>query len=190
MAVETQLPFCLPHEWLHHLSSRDPASWCSAPPEIEEQTMEWARRVRLSEPGPPVAPLSVWGDTTPFHTVDSVMLLLWCSLSTEHWRRWWICLLAKSQLCRCGCSGMHTLDRIWAVICWSLQCFIAGRFPSRDHMGEEFKDHWRQSQAGKPLRLRGAVLQFRGDWPWLSYVFQVATHASTAACFLCRGSMS
>ena len=116
MAVETPLPFCLPHEWLHHLSSEDPASWCSASPEIEEQAMEWTRRVHLSEPGPPVAPLSVWGDTAPFHTVDSVMLLLWGSLSTEHWRWWWICLLAKSQLCRCGCSGMHTMDRIWAVI--------------------------------------------------------------------------
>ena len=108
----------------------------------------------------------------------TTLIVTSCRCSQEGIRRW-----------SPRCSGMHTLDRIWAVICWSLQCFIAGRFPSRDHMGEEFKDHWRQSQAGKPLRLRGAVLQFRGDWPWLSYVFQVATHASTAACFLCRGSM-
>jgi hypothetical protein len=82
MAVETPLPFCLPHEWLHHLPSEDPDSWCSAPPEIEEQTMEWTRRVHLSELGPPVAPRSVWGDTAPFHTVDSVMLLLWGSLAS------------------------------------------------------------------------------------------------------------
>ena len=30
---------------------------------------------------------------------------------------------------------------------------------------------------------------FRGDWPWLSSVFQIAAHSSAEACFLCRGRM-
>ena len=189
VAVEMSVPFCLPHEWLHHLSAEGPASWCQAPTEIKEQVAEWKHRVRLSEDGPPVAPLSVWGDTAPFHNVDSVMLLLWGSLSSEHWRRWWICLLAKSQLCQCGCSGIHTMDSIWEIIGWSLRSLVAGVFPSHDHLGNELQNEWRKSRAGQPLRLRGAMLQFRGDWPWLSHVVQVSTHGSTAACFLCRGSM-
>jgi hypothetical protein len=185
MAVETPLPFCLPHEWLHHLSSEDLASWCSAPPEIEEQTMEWTRRVHLSEPGPPVAPLSVWGDTAPFHTVDSVMLLLWGSLSTEHWRRWWICLLAKSQLCRCGCSGMRTAGSHLGSHMLEPTVLHCRSVPFSGSHGRGVQGSLATESSWQAL----AFTRCCAAVPRVSYVFQVALHASTAACFLCRGSM-
>ena len=38
---------------------------------------------------------------------------------------------------------------------------------------------------GRSLGIRAACLQFRGDWPWLSAVFAIATHMSNELCFLC-----
>ncbi len=97
--------------------------------------------------------------------------------------------MTKSSLCECECGGRHSLDAFWAVVGWSLRSLAAGVWPSRDHLGRDWADEYRSSRAGAPLRLRGACLQFRGDWPWLSGVFGLSYHSNTAACFLCHGRM-
>ena len=159
-------------------------------PEVAKQLEQWKGRVECSEEGPPVSAINIWGDTAPFHTgEDSVLLLLWGCMAPALCKRWWITLLTKPRICQCGCNGRHTLDRIWKIVGWSLRALIAGVFPSTDHEGHAFRDEWRRSRAGTPLRLRGACLQFRGDWPWLSYVFGLAYHSNRSACFLCRGLM-
>ena len=185
-----RVPMLLPHEFLNHLGEGKTEQYTSTSREISERLRDWKVRTNCATQGPPIAPLSVWGDTAPFnHGHDSVLLLLWSGLG-EQWRRRWIALLTKGSLCQCGCGGLHTLDHIWSVVAWSLRALAVGTFPATDHLDQPFVDDpWRSQRAGSPLALRGAVLMFRGDWPWLSSVFQIAYHSNAEACFLCRGRM-
>ena len=190
-SVLTEVPFCLPHEWLHFLAEgTDLKSWTRHPPEYEQKLREWEARTRSCVQTTPLVAMSIWGDTAPFHSgQDSVLLLLWSSACENRGQRRWITLLTKSSLCQCGCGGLHTLDAVWAVIRWSLVALVVAKYPRLDHEGHPLEQQWRQDRAGSPLHLRAAVLQFRGDWPWLSYVFQLNTHANTKACFLCEGAL-
>ena len=185
------IPFNLPHEWLHTLAT-DPSLWTDDfTPEMQDQLRSWKVRMGFGEEERrPICSLAVWGDTAPYHTGrDSVLLLLWsCTSSSQaSGKRHWVTLVSKNTLCQCGCHGRHTLDALWRVIGWSLTVLVSGVFPNTDHVGHGFSGGWRMMLAGKPLRLLGACLQFRGDWPWLCHVFGLKTHASRDACFLCGG---
>lgn len=184
----SKLPFNLIHEWADRMSIDNLDKWVEHTPEVGRELDEWRGRVGCTQEGPPIAAFSIWGDTAPFHTgIDSVLLLLWSCLCPALIKRWWITMLPKSLICQCGCAGRHTLDKIWKVVEWSLRALQVGEFPKKDHENNDFQCEWRRERAGKPLRLRGGCVQFRGDWPWLSYVFSLAYHTNRDACFLCRG---
>lgn len=188
-SVDTWVPFNLPHEWLDALADTHD-NWVDYTPEMQGQIDDFMTRTSCPKEGPPLAAISVWGDTAPYHTGhDSIMLLLWSCLSASVAKRWWITVLSKASLCQCDCNGRHTLDAIWRIVGWSLSKLLSGIYPDRDHNNNEFTSDWRRDRATNPLKLRGACLQFRGDWPWLSYVFGLAYHSSKSACFLCRGLM-
>ena len=180
------VPMALPHEWLDFFVARDP-SMLTMTAEVAEEVRLWKERTRASETDQAIIPLSIWGDTAPFGHKghDSIMLCLWSSLSGAQKRRW-VALLPKTLMCQCGCSTLHTLDALWDVLAWSFRALAAGVYPTCDHRGRPFVgDDWRLAKAGQLMPYRGAVVMFRGDWPWLSTVFQVATHGSTHVCFLC-----
>ena len=67
---------------------------------------------------------------------------------------------------------------------------LLGLYPTHGHEGKELNNPWRRDRAGRRLPIRAGVLQFKGDWPWLSHIFKLSTHASHLACFLCKGTMS
>ena len=124
---EARVPIALPHEWLNFFGAEAAEHYTEPSLEISNMLHEWKVRTRCPTEGPPIAPLSVWGDTAPFHTGrDSVLLLLWSGLAGE-WRRRWITVLTKSSLCQCGCGGLHTLDAIWSIVAWSLRALASGR---------------------------------------------------------------
>ena len=66
---------------------------------------------------------------------------------------------------------------------WSCQTLARQEFPAERHDGQQWKvsDEVRESLAGKPLGLRGALLHIKGDWgdfshslgllPWSSNEF-------------------
>ena len=181
------VPFCLPHEWLADVAQADPQSWAANTDELRTVLDGWMRSVKAPEGDQIVAPITMWGDSAPFHTgTDSVNLLLWGGANKEG--RYWITVLPKSAFCRCGCNGHHTLDAVWHVVAWSMRCLLAGVYPSRDHAGHWLTDAWRVARSGQRLPVRGACVQFRGDWPWLSYCFSVNYSGNTFPCFLCSAS--
>ena len=184
------VPLALPHEHLQYLGANNVGKFTTPSGEMAVKLQEWRNITKVAEAGPPIAALSVWGDTAPFHTSkDNVLLLLWSCVSGDAWERRWVGVLTKNSLCQCGCAGLHTLDEVWRVLAWIFRAQASGVYPSVDHDGHAFVEPWRRDRAGNPMSLRGAVVMFRGDWPWLTSVFKLATHASTHACFLCNASM-
>ena len=182
------LPFCLPHEWLADMASADPEAWAASTPELQKVVEEWRQRVHApADDGKVIAPLTLWGDSAPYHTgTDSVDLLLWGGANKES--RNWITVISQAAMCRCGCGGKCTLVACWRVVNWSFQALLAGVYPLQDHEGNAFSEPWRIAKSGMDLPLRGACVQFRGDWPWLSYCFDVNYHSNKFPCFLCGAS--
>ena len=180
-------PFLLPHEWLHHLAEGHLDEWQKFPDVMGQRLEDWKRRASACEKGPPFTAISFWGDTAPFHTgQDSVLLLQWRCLAPEQIRRVWTTVINKNALCDCGCKGRHTIDAMWDVIGWSLNSLARGTFPHRDHLGAMLTHKWRSALAGKDLAMRAACLSFRGDWPWLSWVFGFPSHSANYFCFFVR----
>ena len=187
--VWTEVPFLLPHEWLSWLAQPDTSPWTNATREIEAALQSWKDRTHASSEGPPIAPISVWGDSAPIGAGhDSVLLVLWRSTGMSQWQRRWITLLTKNSMCQCGCGGLHTLDEVWRVIGWSFRALASGVYPQVSHDGFPLTEAWRRHRSGELMPMRGAVIQFRGDWQWLSYCFNVAYASNTDCCFMCRGS--
>ena len=56
--------------------------------------------------------------------------------------------------------------------------------------GEALEDNWRREKAGTPLTLRAGCVQFRGDWPWLCFVFGFLGHAATQFCLMCAAAFN
>ena len=193
ISEDIDVPFLLPHEWLSMYAETDPRSFCDCYPEVQARLEEWRARVGCPEAGAPIAPISIWGDSAPYHTgSDSIYLVLWSPLCKSQSKRRWVTMVSKNQLCSCGCDGAHTLDGIWNVMAWSLRAACSGLYPSEDHLGRAFtaaSDPWRAKRRTQELSVRSGCLMFRGDWPWLSSVFRLSYHSSTDACFLCRGRM-
>ena len=168
-SVVKELLFCLPHEWVGTLASEDPTSWCDMPePQLESALGDWCKRVGVERDG--VAGLSVRGDTAPFHTRrGNVLFLLW-GLRSGLLGRWWITILGARSVWRCGCKGLHTLDKVWPIAGWSFQQLLLGVYPTHDNEGKEFKNPWRRDRAGRRLPIRAGILQLNGDWPWRSHI--------------------
>ena len=81
---EERLPFYLPHELLSAFAAGGTDAWTSTTTELEEVLREWKSKVGFREQGPPLAALSVWGDTAAFNNNDSILLLLW---GGPHWEQ-------------------------------------------------------------------------------------------------------
>lgn len=70
-------------------------------------------------------------------------------------------------MCRCGCrGGWCSLFPLWVFVRWCLRALEAGCYPSCRHDSCEWLpcDELRESLAGKPLGLRGALVQIKADW--------------------------
>ena len=82
------------------------------------------------------------------------------------------------------------MDAIWKVVQWNLEALAARSFPHTGPEGEALEDDWRREKAGTPLTLRAGCVQFRGDWPWLCFVFGFLGHAATQFCFMCAAAFN
>ncbi|CAK0831430.1 unnamed protein product [Prorocentrum cordatum] len=54
--------------------------------------------------------------------------------------RYLICVIRKSDLCRCGCRGFCTLGTILRVIAWAFNVLAVGLYLLLDHEGKPFED--------------------------------------------------
>ena len=119
-----------------------------------------------------------------------MMLLLWRGVASTTVKRFWITAIQKNALCDCGFGGRCTMDAIWKVVQWNLEALAARSFPHTGPEGEALEDDWRREKAGTPLTLRAGCVQFRGDWPWLCFVFGFLGHAATQFCFMCAAAFN
>ena len=106
-------------------------------------------------------------------------------------RRHTIFTLRKSRLCACGCQGYHTLQVLFDVIAWSMQCSLAGVAPQARHDGSAWTMMDVQNRLPRGVDLpRFAVLQIRGDWEFLVQAFRFRSYNSQAFCWMCNATTS
>ena len=81
-------------------------------------------------------------------------------------RRCLVAVLAKSEMCRCGCGGWCSIWGIFSMLQWSFSSLAAGVWPSAGHDAVPFalSDGKRSRRRGHEMPFLGALLQIHGDW--------------------------
>jgi len=137
---------------------------------VEKDLQTWLDRtgVEATPHKPPLVACSLWGDSAPYSSKDSVHLLIMTLVSGIHHVWWWVVAFGKQAFCRCGCKGKCTYEGIWRILAWSFRAAAAGVHPSFDHRGNKFRpDSYLGQLVGSPMHIRGALVSKRGDWQWL-----------------------
>ena len=115
-------------------------------------------------------PIGIHGDDAGVYNAEQVLVLTWCSVARE-------LLTLDSRILFTAvlvnhCVPLKTVDVLYKVFRWSLNCLASGTFPHADHDGVECSvDHHpaRFANAGMPLthnNMRGVWSELRGDWKW------------------------
>ena len=100
------------------------------------------------------------------------------------WQRMRIPLvvLPKTRVCA------ETMYDVFAVIAWSLRHLLSGSWPQSRHDGEPWEncsDNTRKKRQGS-FKVRGALVEVRGDWEFYSQVFGFPYHNETdGICWRC-----
>ena len=85
--------------------------------------------------------------------------------------------------------GRKTLNRVFALITWSINSMFFGRFPRVDMFGQRLP----ADSGGQPLTENGlcfALTEFRGDWSYYKLIFGLNSSwkggANVPVCYLCQ----
>eukprot|EP00959_Pyramimonas_sp_CCMP1952_P427339 8949779-Pyramimonas_sp.AAC.1 len=62
--------------------------------------------------------------------------------------RWLICVVRKSDLCKCGCRGFCALGPVLRAIAWAFSVLQSGVYPATYHLGMPFSDPIRAAKRG------------------------------------------
>ena len=125
----------------------------------------WSHRFVIGAPeGEVVHPICLYMDGVQFSRRDSV-LGIWTHFLLSP-KRHLLCVLKKSQLCDCGCSGWCSMHPIMSMLAWSFEHMATGVYPASRHDGLEWTadDRLRQTDSGGNLGFRGMCLFVKGDW--------------------------
>ena len=140
--IQGKLYFLLPFEILANTISDSNLQSFAAIPDGQEgllRTLEgWCQRTHSAPDGKTLA-LGIWGDSAPFHTRDSLFLMLWNILSGGHHKRYWFTTFTKRSSCNCGCMGRHTFEVVWEVMRWSLESLQARMFVTDNMEGVSYQ---------------------------------------------------
>ena len=131
-------------------------------------------------------PLALYVDGVPFTNSDS-FIGFWIEVLPTKTRHI-VCLLRKSDLCKCGCRGYDTIFAVWMFIRWSLVHMVSGKSPVARHDGKDWKssDRNRAGNAGGELGYRAVVVQVKADWAELASTFGfVPWSVLSHPCLLC-----
>ena len=126
--TKTQVPgflyFMLPFEVLAGMVTPNTVrAWAAMPDDkkmLGRTLNDWSRRTHTKNDGK-ILTMGVWGDAAPFHTRDSLYLMLWNILSGTSHKRFWFTVFTKRTTCDCGCRGRHTFEVVWEVMKWCLE---------------------------------------------------------------------
>jgi hypothetical protein len=159
----------LPHESFARAVAADPDEFsvqkfdsCTFPPSYLEHAVVKAK-------GDLAVPVGYFSDGVPHTKKDTFIAHYWSNTLTG--RRYMICSLRKSDLCRCGCKGFCTMGRLQRIIAWSFNALADGRYPRFDYDGKPFADELRSSTK---KQLAGSCNTCRVFVGFCFYVFVVA----------------
>jgi hypothetical protein len=136
-----------------------------------------------------VAPVALYMDFVPYSLVDSVLgvWLVNMVLNTRHM----MLAVRKKIVCRCGCKGWCTWFPVLQFIHWVFANLSRGTYPHDRHDGSAFgeNDTYFASLAGKPLKMKAALVDLKGDWQEFCERLGFPTWQSgTRPCFCCAAS--
>ena len=177
--------FLLPHERVAAIVGTSPTAF-APPPEDRDAIQQLPRYQRcrlLQELGwARVACLGFYVDAAPYSKRDSFYAFYWNDVFSVQRRV--ITTIRKSDLCRCGCRGLCSINAIMRVIVWSFLVLRAGTWPTVRHDNTELDPH-RQARIGA-LPVHGVLIELRADWKEFSETFGFKSWASSAyPCFKC-----
>jgi len=101
-------------------------------------------------------------------------------------------LLKSSELCRCGCNGLCTIDCLQMIMNSSINALQRGVFSEHRPDGLQWQpqDGLRAARAGTPMKIRGALIEYRADLPERCLVARVKCHNSQYGCMGCMRKSS
>ena len=186
-------PFILPHNLFGAIQKERPDLWRASILHESHDLLDFWDKVKdtpmvQEHPELPhkgfTIPLGFHGDGVAVSKHDSLLTLSWNSLLSGSSvqtldKRFVTTILKKSTLLDDG----RTMEKVWEVIGWSMNCLLRGREPREDYMGRPIK--------GGEIAdgFRGALIQLRGDWEFFSDFFDVARwNNAENCCWLCKAS--
>ena len=127
--IQEDVAFSLVHETIDGLVSGGEAleDWVGVElsSALHNTLQDWSGRTGIADEGNLVG-VGLWGDAAPFHTRDSVFILLFNILTGKNHARHWVVAFAKRSVCKCGCKGRCTFEGVMRVVVWSLDALAAG----------------------------------------------------------------
>ena len=100
-------------------------------------------------------------------------------------------VVRKGRLCDCGCGGYCSLQEIFGVISWSMQCLLRGRSPSSRHDGSAWTREDLEHRMPRDQDIpQAALTQIRGDWEWLESCFRIRSVNAQICCWMCDTTKS
>ena len=177
--------FLLPHERVAAIAADDLTAF--APPAEERDAIGQLPRYQgcslLQDLGwERVACLGFYVDAAPHSKRDSFYAFYWNNVFSIERRV--ITTIRKSDLCRCGCRGLCSINAIMKVIVWSFLVLRSGFWPVVRHDNREL-DPERKARQG-PLPMHGVLVELRADWKEFSETFGFKSWASAEyPCFKC-----
>ena len=122
--------------------------------------------------GEDIACIGLWGDGAPYHTRDSLNVLIFNVLSGTHNKRYFICGWSKRMTCQCGCGGRCTFDSVYKVCSWFMAAWKCGVYPAfrddnvafedSDRVGDRQRAEW--AKECRRMSSRGCCIRKRADW--------------------------
>jgi hypothetical protein len=186
--TQVEMPFILPHEIIHYFVTAN-----GIQPYLFNQPSKWQQLCddmtdKLNLPKESTVHIGIHGDGVPFSKSDSIEILAINFLAQPKGQRVPFTAVSKKHLCKCGCLGRHTWYAILGVFKWSMLMLLAGTVSKFCPDGSDFgaEAYKKLLRPGFKLCCHALLGQIRADWPFLSCLFNVPTHASSLICWLCK----
>jgi hypothetical protein len=183
----TWLPFLLPHELLASFLKLNPSIGLCQTGGLSANALRNFNDIKRKLNETEMVALGIWGDGCPcnWDRTESVEVLSMNFPGIEEWNhlRMPLTVISKKYL-----IVGNTFDDMLDVISWSLRACATGVYPTQRHDECSFLAHdaKRKKLAGKPIGIKAALCEVRGDWMFLSDVFRLpAWNSKAGCCFKC-----
>ena len=193
----TEHPFILPHEFFASLYAerRDDFRRC-VQGDNQERAQLWERfkKLPLVQNHPTLGeqdlgqciPIGIHADAGKFSHQDASFVITWNSLLGQGptiEQRFVITAIRKTQLVETGA----TLNAIFKVISWSLNCMAEGMRPIVDEDDNPLPGSSERTSLAGPWR--GLCCQVRGDWQFYCQAFNFPQwNVAGRMCWMCQAS--